>query len=112
MERTLIIETIKQIGKKVKVCGWVHARRDHGKIIFIDLRDRSGLLQIVFPNELAKSAGELRSEWVIAIEGTINKRPEKLINPKLATGEIELKAEKLEVLTKAETPPFVLDTDG
>lgn len=112
MERTAIIETIKQIGKKVKVCGWVHARRDHGKIIFIDLRDRSGLLQIVFPNELAKSAGELRSEWVIAIEGTIDKRPENLINPKLATGEIELKAEKLEILTKAETPPFALDTDG
>jgi len=112
MERIPIIETIKQIGKKVKVCGWVHAHRDHGKIIFIDLRDRSGLLQIVFPNELAKSAGELRSEWVIAIEGTIDKRPENLINPKLTTGEIELKAEKLEILTKAETPPFALDTDG
>jgi len=112
MKRIPIEETIKNINEKVKVYGWVHSRRDHGKIIFIDLRDRSGLLQVVFPPELSKSAGELRSEWVIAIEGTINKRPEKLINPKLATGKIELKAEKLEILNKAETPPFVLDTDG
>lgn len=112
MERTTIEETAKKIGDRVNVKGWVHSRRDHGKLIFIDLRDRSGLLQIVFPPELSKQAGDLRSEWVISVEGKIEKRPEKLINPKLTTGSIELKAEKLEILNKAETPPFALDTDG
>jgi len=94
------------------VKGWVHSRRDHGKLIFIDLRDRSGILQIVFPPELSASAGELRSEWVISIEGTINKRPEGMINKNIPFGTIELKAEKLEILNKAETPPFAVDTDG
>ena len=111
MERTAIIDTIKSIGKKVKVCGWVNSRRDHGKIIFIDLRDRSGLLQVVFPPELSESAGELRPEWVISIEGTIEKRPEGMINKELKTGTIELKAEKLEILNKSETPPFEISDD-
>lgn len=62
MEKINIIETIEHIGKKAKVCGWVHTRRDHGKIIFIDLRDRSGLLQVVFGDEVFKMAQELRSE--------------------------------------------------
>ncbi len=111
MSRTSIAETIKYIGQKVKVYGWVHSRRDHGKIIFIDLRDRSGVLQVVFTPEITE-AKDLRSEWVVSIEGTINERPENLINAKLLTGKIELKAEKLEILNKAETPPFALDTDG
>jgi len=110
MKRIAILETINHIGEKVIVAGWVHARRDHGKIIFIDLRDRSGILQVVFPN--AEIAKDLRSEWVVKIEGIINPRPEKLINLKLATGKIELSAEKLEILNKAETPPFAIDTNG
>ncbi len=111
MERIAIAETINHIGKSVKVAGWVHSRRDHGKIIFTDLRDRSGLLQVVFTPEISE-AKDLRSEWVISVEGTITERPDKLINPKLTTGKVELKAEKLEILNKAETPPFALDTDG
>ena len=112
MDRIAIKETIKKIGDKVNVKGWVHTRRDHGKLIFIDLRDRSGILQIVFPPDLSESAGELRSEWVISVEGTIEKRPEGMVNKNIAFGTIELKAEKLEILNKAETPPFAVDTDG
>ncbi|MBU4284657.1 aspartate--tRNA ligase [Patescibacteria group bacterium] len=112
MERIAVLDTIKKTGEKVKVCGWVHSRRDHGKLIFIDLRDRSGLLQVVFSPEMSDQAGELRSEWVISIEGRINERPGKMINKNLKTGTVEMQAEKLEILNKAQTPPFALDTDG
>jgi len=115
MERVNIEDTIRKIGENVNVKGWVNARRDHGKIIFIDLRDRSGILQIVFTpdnKDIYEPVQQLRSEWVISVEGIIEERPEKLINPKLATGKIELKAEKVEILNKAETPPFAIDTDG
>ncbi|HUT96291.1 MAG TPA: aspartate--tRNA ligase [Candidatus Paceibacterota bacterium] len=112
MERIAILDTIKKTGEMVKVCGWVHSRRDHGKLIFIDLRDRSGLLQVVFPPGMSGQAGELRSEWVISIEGRINERPEKMVNKNLKTGTLEMQAEKLEILNKAQTPPFALDTDG
>lgn len=117
MKRIFVNETIKKIGEKVKVSGWVNVRRDHGKIIFIDLRDRSGLLQVVFANprsdlggtlrsDLMKKADQLRSEWVVSIEGTVKERPENLKNPKIETGEIELAAEELEILNEAKTPPF------
>ena len=109
MNRVPIIETTKYIGKKVKVAGWVHSRRDHGKIIFIDLRDRSGLLQVVFSD--LKEASSLRQEWVIEIEGKINKRPKGMINKELKTGTIELKAEKLKILNKAKTLPFEIPGD-
>jgi aspartyl-tRNA synthetase len=115
MERTNIIETINKAGEKVKIFGWVHNRRNHGKIIFIDLRDRSGIIQAVFTpdnKETYELAEQLRSEWVISIEGIVNKRPEKMINPNLKTGTIEIQAEKLEIINKAETTPFVIDTDG
>jgi aspartyl-tRNA synthetase len=112
MERINILDTIKKTGEMVKVCGWVHSRRDHGKLIFIDLRDRSGLLQVVFPPQMSEQAGELRSEWVISIEGKVSERPEKMINKNLETGTVEMQAEKLEILNKAQTPPFALDTDG
>jgi len=108
MKRISIQETIKKTGEKVKVCGWVHTRRDHGKIIFIDLRDRSGLLQVVFSPDISKLAENLRSEWVVAIEGTINQRPKGMVNKDLDTGGIELKAEKLEILNEAKTLPFEL----
>jgi len=109
MQRTLSAKTIEYIGKKVKVSGWVDTRRDHGKIIFIDLRDISGILQVVFTpknNEVYKLAQDLRPEWVVSMEGIIQERPEQMVNPKLNTGKIELQAEKLEVLSKAKTLPF------
>ena len=108
MKRIFINETINKVGEKVKVSGWVNVRRDHGKLIFIDLRDRSGLLQVVFSNaskDLAV-ADTLRSEWVVSIEGLIKERPEKLINEKIETGKIELEAEILEILNESKTPPF------
>jgi len=109
MNRIANIDTTKYIGKKVKVAGWVHSRRDHGKIIFIDLRDRSGLLQVVFSG--LKGANSLRPEWVIEVEGTVNKRPKEMINPDLGTGKVELKAEKLGVLNESKTPPFEITGD-
>lgn len=108
MKRIAIEETSKYVGKKVKVAGWVHSRRDHGKLIFIDLRDRSGLLQVVFTG---KEANAFRPEWVISVEGSINKRPEGMINKELPTGKVELRAEKLEILSKAKTPPFEITGD-
>ncbi len=110
MTRININETINKVGEKIKVAGWVHNRRDHGKIIFIDLRDRSGVLQVVFAD--AEIAKELRNEWVISIEGTINARPEKMINKNIPTGTVEMQAEKLEIINQAETIPFAIDTDG
>ncbi len=108
MKRVFINETISKIGDKVKVSGWVNVRRDHGKIIFIDLRDRSGLLQVVFAGneDLRKKADMLRPEWVVSIEGLIKERPENLKNPKIETGNIELEAQEIEILNEAKTPPF------
>lgn len=125
--RILNIETTKYIGEKVKVAGWVQTVRSHGKIIFIDLRDRSGLLQAVInPAEdspprklqsaenssLYESGKELRPEWVIEIEGVINKRPKGMENPKIETGGVELTVKNLKVLSKAKTLPFAVDTSG
>ena len=115
MGRQLIAETIKRVGERVQVAGWVSVRRDHGKLIFIDLRDASGLLQLVFrPDdaELYRTAEQLRPEWVIAAEGTLCERPKGMENPELATGRVELPVEKLEILAEAKTPPFPLDSDG
>lgn len=107
--------TIKSAGEKITVAGWVHARRDHGKIIFIDLRDSSGILQVVFTpknEELYTSAQTLRPEWVLEITGDIKARPESMKNPNIPTGDFELAAETLVVLSKAETPPFPIEGDG
>jgi len=113
--RFLNRETIKHIGEKVKVCGWVNSRRLHGKILFIDLRDRSGILQLVFtPSQptVYQTALELRSEWVIEVEGQILKRPAQMVNPKLETGEVEMIVDKLTVLSKSLNPPFSIEGDG
>lgn len=115
MERVLTSDATGKVGEKVKVCGWVHARRDHGKLIFIDLRDRSGLLQVVFWGggnvELFKQAEGLRSEFVISVEGTVQKRNEGQVNPDLPTGTVELGADTLELISESQTPPFEVNTD-
>ncbi|MEJ5227842.1 aspartate--tRNA ligase [Thermodesulfovibrio sp.] len=103
----------EDIGKSFKLCGWVFRRRDHGGLIFIDLRDRTGIIQIVFSPDISKESHEkahtLRSEYVIAVKGTLRKRPEGTENPELETGTVELWAEELEILNSAKTLPFQLD---
>jgi len=115
MARIQVIDTPKHIGEEVIVKGWIRARRDHGKLIFIDLRDGSGLLQIVFNQKVSQkaydAATELKNEYVVSITGKVNKRPENLINPKLKTGTVEVEATGLEVLSQAETPPFDMGGD-
>ncbi|HED07923.1 MAG TPA: aspartate--tRNA ligase [Ignavibacteria bacterium] len=102
----------KNIGEKVILNGWVSTRRDLGGVIFIDLRDRYGITQIVFePNhnqESHNTAKELRGEYVISVEGIVEKRSEETINPSLATGTVDLMVEKLLILNKAQTPPFLI----
>lgn len=105
MKRILISEIPEQMGKKVKVAGWVNSVRVHGSIVFLDLRDRSAILQIVAGSDLAKG---IKEEDVLEIEGGIKKRPVKMVNPKLKTGEVEMEAETIKVLAKAETLPFDL----
>jgi len=105
MRRILNIKTTKQLNKKVRVCGWVNSRRDHGGIVFLDLRDRSGIVQVVCPAKLAK---DIKDEYVLAVEGKVKKRPANMINPKLETGKIEIGASKIEILAKAASLPFDL----
>ena len=103
------------IGEEVALCGWVHRRRDHGGVIFIDLRDRDGLAQVVYDPDRADSfalAETLRNEFVIRITGRVRRRPEGTINPNLATGEVEVLGHTLEILNKARTPPFQLDDEN
>jgi aspartyl-tRNA synthetase len=113
MERTLTIGTVDKIGEEITIKGWIDSRRDHGKIVFLDLRDRTGKLQIVFvPGSKAyDKVSEIRPEWVISITGIIKARPEKLINQDLMTGTVEMEAIDLEVLNEAKTPPFEIDKD-
>src|ERR1043165_7894048 len=97
------------IGQPVAVAGWVHNRRDHGGVIFIDLRDREGLLQVVFDpdtKEVFANAERLRREFCIRVVGKVRARPGTTANPNLASGQVELLVHELEVLTRAEPPPF------
>lgn len=115
MKRILIDQTPEHSGEKIKVCGWVQSRRAHGKVLFLDLRDKSGILQIVFSpskKDLYSKAKDLRPEWVIEVKGEISSRPEGMKNPKIKTGNIELKAESLNILSEAQTLPFPIDTKG
>ena len=105
--------TAKNIGEEVTLSGWVSNRRDHGGIIFIDMRDRYGLTQVVFDPEDDKLAWEtadaFRSEYVVKAAGTVRARPEGQANTKMHTGEIEVIISKVELISKAKTPPFELD---
>ncbi len=102
------------VNQEVDVCGWAHRRRDHGGIIFIDLRDREGLVQVVFDpgeRESFRRAESVRSEYVLKVHGTVRPRPEGTENRQMATGEIEVLATQLEILNRAEPPPFPLESD-
>ena len=102
------------IDQTISVCGWVNRRRDHGGVIFVDLRDREGLLQIVFdPDspEIFKLAEQIRNEFVLHVSGRVRPRPEGTVNPDLPTGEVEVLALSLEVLNESDTPPFQLDDE-
>ncbi|MBP9822501.1 MAG: aspartate--tRNA ligase [Candidatus Pacebacteria bacterium] len=115
MKRTSIADIKDLVGETVDLAGWIHIRRDHGKLIFIDIRDRSGVAQVVFTpgnKEIHELASQLRSEWVVRIKGKVNARPEKMVNPEIPTGKVEIEPVELEILNKAETPPFPIDTDG
>lgn len=115
MQRTLIREVPSQVGKEVLLKGWVSVRRDHGKLVFLDVRDRSGSVQVVvLPNHLESCAAVamVRSEWVVQISGKVNVRPEKLVNHEQPNGGVEIEAFSMEVLNEAETPVFDIATDG
>ena len=102
-------------GEKVTLMGWVQTRRDHGGLIFIDMRDRTGLIQVVFSPDFQKEAFEkaegVRSEYVICVGGTVRERPAGTANPNLATGQVDVMADELLVLNQAKTPPFYIE-DG
>lgn len=107
--------TIKEIGSEVTLMGWVQRRRDHGGLIFIDLRDREGLTQVVFNPEVNKSAHEnahhIRAEFVLAVKGVVSKRPVGTENPALKTGGIEVLVKELKILNESATPPFLIEDD-
>jgi len=106
--------TALQAGEEVVLMGWAHRRRDHGGVIFIDLRDREGLVQVVFNPEISAGchdeAGRIRAEFVLAVKGLVRRRPEGMENPDLKTGAIEVMANDLEILNESKTPPFMLDS--
>jgi aspartyl-tRNA synthetase len=115
MKRMLISETSKHIGETVKISGWVSVRRDHGKLIFLDVRDMSGKVQLVIlpsHSEAHAAAQALRSEWVIQVTGIVNARPEKLINKEQSNGAVEIEVLMVDVLNEAENPPFDVSSDG
>ncbi len=104
----------ENLGEAVELCGWVHRRRDHGGVIFIDLRDRAGLVQVVFNPESEETfalAESVRSEYVLRVEGVVRDRLEGTVNANMATGEVEVLVNHVEVLNESETPPFPIESD-
>lgn len=114
MSRTLVLETLDKLNETVTLKGWVQRRRDLGGLIFIDLRDASGIVQVVFNQdhkEATEIADTLRSEYVIEVTGEVVKRDPSTVNENIKTGELEVVADSLNVLSKAETPPFQIEDD-
>ena len=106
--------TEELLGQDVVLCGWVHRRRDHGGVIFIDLRDREGIVQVVYDPDTEEAfaiAEQVRNEFVLRVEGRVRERPEGTVNPDMATGRVEVLGHALTVLNSADTPPFQLDED-
>ena len=115
MERTLTVKTPRLIGQEIKVAGWVNTRRDHGGVIFVDLRDHTGLVQVVFNpdhDDIFHLAEGLRDEYCIAVTGTVRERGTGLENPHLATGQIELVASQLEILNRSDPIPVATRDEG
>ncbi len=126
--RVYATDIVKKEGEEIELIGWVHARRDHGKLVFIDLRDRSGIAQVVFParggslpdggrgapgeNASTDNAGDLRLEYLVKVGGEVKKRPAKMVNDKIPTGAYEVSAASLEILSKSEALPISVDGDG
>ena len=121
-EESILLKTIscgdvrpQHIGTTITLAGWVHRRRHHGNLIFIDLRDREGIVQVVFNPELAPHphsiAEALRNEWVVQVVGQVATRPAGTENPVLATGEVEVSAEHAVVLGESKTPPFYVNEE-
>ncbi len=111
MMRSQMVGTLRveDVGERVALCGWVAARRDHGGVVFMDLRDASGIVQIVAdPSVVGEAMHRVGREWVLRVEGVVQARPEGTVNPDLPTGAVELSAATLEVLNEAEPPPFPL----
>jgi len=115
LKRILAVETVRFIGKKVILKGWVKTRRDHGKLIFLDLRDRSGIVQLVVnpkvSQEAYKKAQDLKPEYVIKVDGTARERPVPTINKELETGSVEIEVESIEIISKAQNLPFDMGAD-
>lgn len=112
MRRILSTEAANHIGKKVKFSGWVNTIRTHGKIAFLDLRDRKGIIQIFFPPDKLAMMKKIRSEWVVEIIGEVKERPKKMVNEDLPTGHLEVIVEAIKILSEAKTPPFEIDNNG
>lgn len=108
MQRTLASQTVDIIGSEILLKGWIQSRRDHGKIMFLDLRDRSGLIQMVSVKEIA----DPRGEDVVEVVGVVKKRPESMVNSKIATGTVEIEVKTIKVVSRAKELPIPIDTDG
>ena len=104
------------LSQDVILAGWVHRRRDHGNIIFLDLRDRSGLIQVVFDPKSAPQAHNIaesvRNEWVLKIKGVVSNRPEGTVNPDMPTGDVEILANDIEIMSRSKTPPFYINEES
>lgn len=111
MQRTLVSESIKKIGEVVTLKGWVNNIREHGKVVFVDLRDRSGIVQVVFWGEVGVKAKSLGIEYVVEIEGLVKERSAGTVNTDISTGTIEIEGQKLVVLNESKTPPFEINKD-
>ena len=109
MTRTLTLNTTQHIGKEVLLQGWVNTRRDHGKIVFLDLRDRAGIVQMVASKE---AVAAVRAEDVVEVVGMVKERPASMVNPKLETGTVEIEIKSLKIASKARELPFPIDTEG